>query len=212
MILGLHGRMTAGKDTVLERLRLISDSFARFAFADKLKISAMASLGFRGSAEKNNLATDEELIGFANLLKEYGTLTVMIEVPATEDTPAVVIEKVITGREYLQYCGTEGGRDVFGADFWVDQAMKPALEAEQAGAIPASTDTRFPNEAEAVLAADGEVWEIVGPVSDTGTHESETPLPPELITLTIDNTVRDDDFKHLDAQLERLVKERLHGE
>lgn len=204
MILGLHGKMTAGKDTVLERLRLISDSFQRFAFADKLKISAMASLGFRNWG--GTALSDTRLIELSNALKENGDITIHFTL---EGRPVTIR---ITGREYLQWCGTEGGRDVFGDNFWVDQAMGPALAIENENTIPTSTDTRFPNEAEAVLAADGEVWEVVGPVDPDAapdTHASETRLPDEMITRTIDNTVRDDNFESLDAQLRKIVEDRL---
>lgn len=213
MLIGLHGKMTAGKDTVLDRLRLISDRFERFAFADKLKVSAMASLGFRnpvpvdpydGSA--NPPLTDEELIALSNSLKENGDITV-----AFSHAGHRILTR-ITGREYLQYCGTEGGRDVFGQNFWVDQAMRPALAREDENTVPTSTDTRFPNEAEAILAARGEVWEIVGPETETGHHASETRLPDEMITLKIDNTIRDDDFASLDEQLRTLVQARMEHE
>lgn len=208
MYIGLHGKMTAGKDTVLERLQIISEKFARFAFADKMKISAMASLGFRH--HRTGTTTDDELIHFANLLKQHGEITVVITIPREGSSP-IEVKKVITGREYLQYSGTEGGRDVFGRDFWAVQGMDTAGPLAQEGKTPTATDVRFPEEAEAIMGVRGEVWEIVGPEDPEAeeSHESETRLPDHMITRTIDNTERGDGFKSLDAQLEKLVRQIL---
>ncbi len=202
MILGIHGRLHSGKDTVLERLKvLFPGKFVRHAFADKLKVSAMASLGFRKT--ENRERSDVELIALANSLKETGDITIYF-MHAGE--PHLVR---ITGRQYLQYKGTEGGRDVFGANFWVDQAMGPALRDEAEGLVPALTDTRFDSEADALLEQLGEVWRVVGPNDETGDHPSEIPLPDGVIATTIDNTVRGDGFANLDRQLLQLGQERL---
>lgn len=207
MLLGIHGKMGSGKDTVLARLQVISDKFTRHAFADKLKISAMASLGFRNDPNdpSGEYQPDGMLVAMANSLKENGDITIHF----THNGQRILTR--ITGREYLQFKGTEGGRDVFGTDFWVEQAMDPAIEAESDGKIPVLTDVRFENEAEALVDWEGEVWRVIGDNEDTGDHASEHPLAEKWITdgVTVDNTNRTDGYASLDAQLERLVKERI---
>jgi hypothetical protein len=99
---------------------------------------------------------------------------------------------------------------VFGESFWVDQVLPPPdvtgrqptprharshLRAAAGdhrsvdGLKPRGnfntlcvTDVRYPNEAERVLALDGEVWEVVRPGLEPDGHSSEEPLPRELVT------------------------------
>jgi hypothetical protein len=190
MIVGLHGKKGHGKDATLERMKLITpDMFAHHSFAAKMKASACALLNI-------DLDTMERL--------------------KRENRPCITVwdgEDVleeITMRVFLQRYGTESHRDIFGQSFWVDLAMAPALRDERDGLVPVFTDCRFPNEAEAVLSDGGVVFHIVG-IDEEGDddHPSEVVLPPRLITATIDNTVRDDGFASLDAQLHCAIEE--HG-
>ena len=190
MLIGIHGRLGSGKDTVCERMAALGIEPVRFGFADKLKISAMASLGMRSDAFGNR-RTDQELIDLANILKEHGTIAVSVD---------GVQHFTITGRQYLQFKGTEGGRDVFGDDFWVDMALSGDLGSGLDRTF-VCTDVRFENEAKTIIERGGQVWRVVGPDEDTGDHPSEVPLPDHFITATIDNTVRDDGFSFLDTQI-----------
>lgn len=202
MLLGMHGKLGSGKDTVLERLQILYPHlFVRHSFADKLKDSACALLGI--TRDQMELWKREE---------EYNFLSVW-DPKQSEIDGSPVFE--MTMRTFLQRYGTEAHRDVFGQSFWVDQAMAPALEDERKGLVPVFTDTRFPNEAEEVIVKLGQVWLIEGPPpenAEADAHASETPLPSNMIALTIDNTVRDDGFVSLDNQLreavDRLVSER----
>lgn len=193
MLIGVHGRLHSGKDTVYERMVEMGLKPVRFGFADKLKISAMASLGLRKDALGND-RSDQDLIDLANVMKERGRLIVQV----SEGT-----HFEISGRQYLQFKGTEGGRDVFGQDFWVDGAVS---DLDIGGSsLFVCTDVRFVNEAEKILSLGGEVWRVVGADEDTGTHLSEVPLPDHLITHTIDNSERGDSFASLDAQIKALI-------
>lgn len=193
MLVGLHGRLGSGKDAVYERLRVLGFEPVRIAFADKLKVSAMACLGYSKDYFGEPLH-DWELVALANTLKDGGVIHIDL---GDGD------HHTVTGREYLQYAGTEGHRDVFGSDFWVEQALLGVTNETEG--LHTVTDTRFPNEAEAILARGGEVWRIVGANEETGDHPSEVPLPDEMIARTIDNTVRDDDFASLDQQLRSIM-------
>jgi hypothetical protein len=69
--------------------------------------------------------------------------------------------------------GTEVGRDMFGDNFWVDQALREVQDDD----LAVFTDCRFPNEAQAIKDRGGVVWRVerpgFGPVNG---HASETSL------------------------------------
>lgn len=183
MLIGLHGKAKSGKDTVYQ---MIAEDFSgprvkvvRDAFADRLKISAARAIGFDG--------TTEECIALCNDIKSRGVLT-------TEYGPNDEFIS-ITGREFLQYYGTEAHRQVFAENFWVD-AVLPNWHDDDYGRedeltrddILVITDVRFPNEAERILECGGAVWHLVRPDADVGdTHASEQVLPSDLITATVEN-------------------------
>lgn len=198
MLIGLHGRKQAGKDTVFARASHLMDDVVRVeraSFADKLYASAAASLGVPVSA--------------LQAWKTNPEFRVLVAGPNQDS--AVRVGQVYasqTIREYLQGYGTEAHRQVFGDSFWVDQV---GLEDHE-GRIVLVTDVRFANEAEVVRDAGGFVVNVVGPpeVEAAGDgHASEVPLPPRLIDFQIDNDVRDDGFQKLDAQVAQLLRALL---
>jgi hypothetical protein len=198
-IIALHGRLASGKDTVFERMvALEQDLFVRHSFAAKLKDSACALLGMSRDTMEF-LKRDES-----------ARLTWLIEASspdqAMEFTPGPEEAAPLTMRTFLQRYGTEAHRDIFGDSFWVDQAMGPAMADHGVGFVPVFTDCRFENEAQAILEAGGEIWRIIGADENTGDHPSERPLPDELISRTIDNSVRDDNFASLDAQIRSIME------
>lgn len=165
MIIGLNGRMQSGKDTVASMLSRMYGNVERAAFADKLKDSAAAAL-------KINRAELESL-------KLQGRIDLVWE-GCNEVTHS------ITGREYLQYYGTEAHRDIFGDDFWVEQVLdKPVTD----GTILVVTDMRFPNEITGVLDRGGIAVKIRRTEADNKpiTHPSEQTLPDEQFDYFLDN-------------------------
>jgi len=88
-------------------------------------------------------------------------------------------------RGYLQRFGTEVGREMFGENFWVDQAIKRIPD----GSKVVFSDVRYPNEAEAIKNLGGKVWRVlrdgVGPAND---HASEHALVDYYFDLHIDNS------------------------
>jgi hypothetical protein len=197
MIIGLSGLAQSGKDTSYQQIRDILTEgkypfvAVRDAFADRLKISAIRAIC--GSYFPDEMSA----IAFANVLKEHGSIGITVGDQYTE----------ITGREYLQFYGTEAHRDVFNNDFWIDAVIpdphtdhyygrKDLAELGIQGLNPilVITDCRFPNEAEAIRYAGGRVWEIQRPgIEHDDTHVSEKPLPRELVDYVISNdgTIRD---------------------
>lgn len=191
-MIALAGRLGSGKDTVLERMQALDSKYVRHSFADKLKDSACALLGM-DRATMEEFKRDEDLA----LVWDHPDVGVIESIPP------------ISMRTFLQRYGTESHRDIFGQSFWVDQAMG-AAEAAKGGFVPVFTDCRFVNEAEAIIERGGVVWRVAGPDEDTGDHASEQPLPDYLISHVIDNTVRDDGFTHLDAEV-RAALQTLTG-
>lgn len=168
MIIGLNGRMQSGKDTVASILEAAYSNITRAAFADKLKDSAAAALKI----------TREQLED----LKLYGEITVTGTTAGSDE----MMGHTISGREYLQYYGTEAHREVFGDDFWVEQVLdKPVTD----GHILVVTDMRFPNEIEGVLNRGGIAVKIRREEADNKPilHPSEQTLPDEQFDYFLDN-------------------------
>lgn len=197
MLIGLNGRKQAGKDTVFERTsHLLADvvEVERVSFADLLYRSAAAAIGVT--------------VEFLQTFKADPRAGVVTYLPAGD---GVVVRNMLTLREYLQAYGTEAHRDVFGAEFWVEQ-VRPELELHE-GRVVMVTDVRFPNEAAIVRECGGAVVEVIGPEGrvTTDAHASEAPLPEELVDATITNVVRDDGFRTLDGQVATLLRLHLGG-
>lgn len=195
-MIALHGKLGSGKDCTFERMcALTDDLFVRHSFAAKLK-QAVAAL------------YDVSVEQLEEWKRDAGATT-RIRFPVdglSGGAHSFDVTRPMTIREVLQRMGTEVGRNTFGQSFWVDQAMKPAELAREGGYVPVFTDCRFPNEAEAIVERGGEVWRIIGADEDTGDHASEQPLPGDLITHVIDNTIRDDDFANLDNEVREALQ------
>lgn len=205
MLIGLNGFLGSGKDTVYQRiaeLELPDDlrgyQVVRISFADKLKLSAAAALGVFPS-QNTGRPTNTEILAWTNLLKDHGTIKV--------SWPDVPEDYRITGREYLQYYGTESHRDFFGTNFWVDQALPE--DYWHAGRVVCVTDARFPNEIARIKQLGGQIWHIAGiDDSSSGTHASEIRIDDALVDVHISNNVRDDDYLYLDGQIQRALSKR----
>lgn len=170
MIIGLNGRMQSGKDTTAQILERLFENIERGAFADKLKDSAAAAL---------QISRDQ-----LEELKLNGKITVHL--PYLGQGNVLRNVKQISGREYLQYYGTEAHRNVFGDDFWVEQVLdKPVTD----GTILVVTDMRFPNEIAGVLDRGGIAVKIRREEADSKpiTHPSEQTLPDEQFDYFLDN-------------------------
>lgn len=211
-LIGLHARLSAGKDSAFETISQAAENESalaiRRAFADPLKISGLRALGEHYSADN-----EDEALALANRIKETGRITV-----TWEDAEGLRLQATtISGRQFWQWYGTEAHRESdlgasFGPDFWVDNLLplgtRPVQKAvydevEQplfwdnfteswAGFadLAVVTDVRFPNEAQRILDLDGEVWwinaeERLGPNEDA--HPSEQKLPDHYITHVVQN-------------------------
>lgn len=188
MILGLHGKMGAGKNTAAARIALYSPlPVVEVSYAAKLKESAAALLG----------CTVEHLEAWKNDER--------VQIIVCDHIGPMFYEGQ-TARAFLQRYGTEAHRDVFGEDFWLDAALP--RDRDYSRALYVVTDVRFPNEAQRVRDLGGMVVKIIGPRSDTGAHRSEQDLDCDY---TINNIVRTDGFRALDGQVRDLLLLALGG-
>lgn len=200
MLIGLHGRKQAGKDTTCARIAHVMAGVLdveRVSFADRLYRSAAAALGVTVE-QLQEWKTDPDV---TIAVVGYGYVGVTRPQRSLAE---------LSAREYLQRYGTEAHRDVFGPDFWVEQ-----VPLDHDRRIVVVTDVRFENEARAVRRAGGFVVHVVGPrsVENAGDgHASEKPLPPELVDDTLPNAVRDDGFRCLDTQVAQLLRRLMKRE
>ena len=182
MILGLTGRMGAGKDTVAHRLAIMlhpDTAVERRAFADPLKESVCALFGIRRWQ--------------LELMKNDPDAYIELSAPYSN-----VNTTRVTPREFMQRYGLEAHREVFVDDFWLDLTL-PKHTITPTKTLIVVTDCRFPNEAERVKELGGIVFEVVGPQGqmDPGAaHASERALPTHLLDGYIYND-KQDGFEYL---------------
>lgn len=175
MIIGLTGLKGSGKDTVAAYL-IKEYGYERQAFADKLKRSAAALFDIN-PAEFEALKNDPTAfvsIGFKGAPE--GLASAMWS-PSRE----------ISVREYLQRYGTEAHRDIFGADFWVDQLLP--VGGYYADRNIVITDTRFISESDRIKFLSGVVVRVYrGTASADDLHASEQEQLEIEADYEIDNT------------------------
>jgi hypothetical protein len=103
-------------------------------------------------------------------------------------------------RGLLQRLGTDVGRELWGEDFWVGQAFEGLVGDE--GVV--FTDVRFPNEAEAIRARGGVVWNVVRPgVGVVNGHVSESALGGFVFDATV---VNDGSLQDLEGKVLECLK------
>ena len=219
MIIGINGKISAGKDTVgtiIQRLLLTNknQSSEIKKFAGKLKQIASILTGI--SVEKFE---DQE---FKNTIlgEQWGTIEInpLNAIPVFED---VQFNHLMSVREFLQKLGTEAMRKGLHTNVWVnalfaDYRNGEIIESDKHYILkPVDnwiiTDMRFPNEMEAVEKRHGitirvnrakiiklseNISYVYNPLFDEPEHESETALDDAEFDYVIDN----------DGTMEELVK------
>jgi hypothetical protein len=164
MIIGIHGPLNSGKDTVATLIQeLRPGKYRRYAFASPLKEASKALFGF----------TDHQL--------EDRTLKEAVD-PFWGFTP----------RKALQLLGTEYGRDMLRKDIWIKRAELEVAKNAVEGYDTLITDVRFENEAEWVRERDDAVLiriEPVGLVKDgvASAHSSEAGISPAATDILLMN-------------------------
>jgi len=150
LYIGLAGWARSGKDTIANYL-VENHGFTKVSFAEPMREALLALDPYVPfGISKIRLST----------LVRFGGWDV-----AKETYPEV--------RELLQRMGTEVGRNLFGENFWVDQAMKEASKYDKV----VFSDCRYMNEAVAIEKNKGLIWRVSRPgVSAVNNHDSEKDL------------------------------------
>ena len=192
MIIGITGKAQSGKDTACRIVQLINTvdydcacsegegekyildnvdniivmgcRWEKHAFADKLKECASLILGVsRESFEYNSFKESFTTLPLSN----------------KEGEP-------MTNREFLQYFGTEVGRNI-DKDLWIKALMYSyGRDKESHWIVP---DVRFPNEADAIRNAGGVLWKIERDGSGAGNHISEKLIDDIMVDIIIENNL-----------------------
>lgn len=209
MIIGFTGKLGSGKDTAGARLaRLVNLETVRLSFAAPLKESAAALLDI-DPIDWETYKNDPEVkihltVGFRETPTYVASDWDADGNPIVFEVEEPNVIRTFTAREFLQRYGTESHRDVFGGDFWVEQAMRNYHRTPDT--LYYVTDVRFANEAAAVRGLGGVIIRVLGENEETGTHASEAGVPDKYITFEIDNSIRDDGYANLEQQLQSILQ------
>jgi hypothetical protein len=190
-IIGFTGYKRSGKNTLANLVREAAEADGQsvqvVAYADKLKIAGARALGFD--------RPEQELIDLMDQFKEDAT----IRIEYTEEGAKKGTLHELTGREYLQFLGTEAGRQTFWDSFWIDMVTPPTydeLKERYHGVdLLLVTDVRFDNEAKRIHDLSGLLVEIQREGFSGDGHVSEAGISEELIDVTVLNVGSIDDLR-----------------
>jgi hypothetical protein len=202
MLIAVTGQKRKGKDTVAKRISVLQKElglhpFERRAFADPLKLSASALLGM----------TREDMDAMKDADPEHAPVLAWVD--QNGELYLDIMDGKMTMRLFLQVYGTEAHREIpqMGDDFWVRLTLPDGLIHDDRTVV--ITDCRFPNEAQRVHELGGYVVEVGdGTPRDElhWEHESEKPLPIDLIDYQIVNDRTDDHFVTLDTDVREMIQ------
>lgn len=162
-----------------------------YSFADLLKEEVCINL--LGLSYEQCYGTDDQ----KNSLTHLNWKDMPVPMKNIQDRKARIVEdKKMTGREVMQYVGTEIFRSMY-PKVWSESTIKRIQkEGSQLAVI---TDCRFPSEVEAVQAAGGKVIRLTRKVDDSE-HESETALDKENYDWTNFDAVIDNESMTIQEQ------------
>ncbi len=134
-LIGLHGAIGAGKDTVARMLVQRPDNIGATSFAAPIKDMLLAAF------------------------REFGLTRQLMEDRERKEKPLPTINR--SPRELLQTLGTDWGRDLIHQELWILHAEERVRHFRKFCSALVITDVRFENEASWIRAQGGEVWHIV---------------------------------------------------
>ena len=147
MLIGIHGRIGHGKDTVADFLMELNPLFEKHKFANFLKEFCAKLIGCDVS--------DFESQEFKNT-----------SLPSEWDVDG----RPMLVRELLQRAGTEGGRIGIHPDVWVNTTLRD-YRSDLHWVV---SDVRFPNEADRIKKLGGYLVKVVRETLPRPSHEHES--------------------------------------
>lgn len=129
MIISLSGYAFVGKDTVANAL-VEHRGFVKYAWADTLRLAAAALNPIV------HVEPDGKILRYNDVIESVGYNEAKVLYPET--------------RTILQRLGTEVGRNLIGGNVWVESTIRRINKDRPLTNRIVITDTRFPNEADAV--------------------------------------------------------------
>jgi hypothetical protein len=181
MIIGLGHVARVGKDVAAQAL-CRDLGFRRVAFADPLKALAYGSNPMMLAHQASNVGIGAGHL--RQLVNSFGWDGVKDQFPEA--------------RKFLQNLGV-AGRETFGEDFWVNQALNHVSPGENI----VVSDVRFANEAVAIQNAGGKVVRINRPGKVATGHISETALVDFPFDAEVDNNGSIVELEHKIVELAR---------
>ena len=184
-LLGLSGYARSGKDTAYELLR--EDGWQRISFAEPMRKFLYALNPIVGMEHTVGSSLKLQEVRVQKVIDTYGWDGYKTSPYGTEM------------RELMQRLGTACGREILGANIWVDTALNNLPNGRYV-----VTDCRFLNEAEAIRDSEGWVVRInrkgIGPANE---HVSETGLDGYEFDAVVNNDSSLEEFK---GELKKIVE------
>jgi deoxynucleotide monophosphate kinase-like protein len=184
--------MRTGKDSVA-KLLIEEFGYQRISFADPLrKMAADVDPYISLEGAPDDVVEALFAVTGSSIMARY---TVILEVVGYERA-----KEIPDFRRFLQRLGTEGVRDNFGQDSWVNKFIANVQGAgpEAKFVVP---DVRFPNEAQTIKDLSGVVWRTERPGYDGGDNPDH-PSEANVLKITPDVILRADSLLDWEEKLE----------
>lgn len=194
-VIGLGGKLRAGKDAVADRL-VERHGYVKIGMSDALH-EAMLALDPIINAAPADYPDRILLVRYSDAIEDLGY------------TEAKKIPEV---RRLLQQLGTEVGRKMIGEDTWTNIVRRRIDELEEKGIPVVLTGLRFPNEIAVIDERYGlgaiTIWVerpgIEAPTTATAAHASENSVAVEDFDFVLEN---DGTLDQLYAKVELIAAE-----
>ncbi len=206
LVVGLSARKQGGKNTSARHIRehfqymLFGQTDVKvmeYAYADVLKQMCMDLFGL---SYAQCYGTDAE--------KNTATKLHWVDMPTFNEREFRGNWDVsMSGREVLQYFGTEIVRKMF-SNAWVDATLRKIQK--ESPDIALVTDVRFPNEVEGIHLLSGKVLRLLRAPCTEDEHESERALDPEVFDWHQFDAVLDNRIMTIEEQRRPVVDQVLY--
>lgn len=197
-LIGLTGYATVGKDVVADAL-VAECGFVKLGWADRLLQVAAAinpeiSLGLDTVSQRLlRFLGKPRKVRFKKLLEQAGYIEA---------------KKNPEFRGFLQWLGTEVGREMIHPDIWVLATMRDVHHHLSNGRNVVITNCRFNNEAETIRKAGGRVYEVCRPgVGPANGHQSEAGISDRLLSGSFFNSGTRDELQQKAVGLYDRIKD-----